>query len=649
MRLFLLFLWLLLVPGAHRAAGQAFDPRTAVPPDSLHTRLNRAGIRPDSLRRRFDEQRILTGLKKYTRRKTLAGKAAAALLNFTQRQEERAGLDAVLLDRQFDKHNFKIVRRIRIRTADAFGYSVRDSAQRPGSFWERAGNGIHMRTRASRVRQVLTFRVGQPLEPQDLAESERLLRQTAEILDARVLVDERTTTRDSVDIEVLTTDVLSFTGGFELGGPAAGVARAGDVNFLGLGHQLRNRYQYGRNLPQSWSYEGSYAVPFRAFLTAEARYRNAYQNRAGGLSLRRDFYSINTKYAGAVSVDFYDRGFFVLPPRPDGPAGYQPLRFGTQDVWLGRALRLRSYDLGYENPGRVIVSGRALRTDYQARPAADTSRMAPLFRSSTLLLGTVGYSVRRYYKDRYLFGFGRTEDVPTGTLLSLTAGLDLSRQIPRRYLAARLAAATYSPRAGYFYAGAELGAFQRTGGPTAAVGLWEQGLLGAETLYFTRLLNRGNYQFRHSLTSRTTLGIRRLASERLISGLGGDRGLRGFRYGQSGRPTSRFVLNYETNMFTPLSFLGFRLATVAFADAAWISDRPGGGSPFGRSSVPYTGVGLGLRFRNEFTALRTFQILLGFYPRGQLAPNGLRLFETSRDAYSFSDFSFGQPGVAVYE
>jgi hypothetical protein len=144
------------------------------------------------------------------------------------------------------------------------------------------------------------------------------------------------------------------------------------------------------------------------------------------------------------------------------------------------------------------------------------------------------------------------------------------------------------------------------------------------------------------------LGIRRLESERLLSGIGGERGLRGFRFGQSELPTSRFVLNYETNMFTPLSFLGFRLATVAFADAAWISQRPGGGSPFGRSSLPYTGFGLGLRFRNEYTALRTFQILLGFYPRGQLSPNGLRLFETSREAFQFSDFSFGQPGVASY-
>ena len=637
----------LLFMGTGLAAGQGFDPRSAVPPDSLHTRLNREGIRPDSLRRRFDEERILTGLKSYTRRKTIAGKAVGALLNFTQRQQERAGLDAVLLDRQFDQHNFKIVRRINIRTLDAFGYSLRDSTQLPRNFWERAGNTLHVRTANSRVRQVLLFRPGRPLEPQALAESERLLRQTAEILDARVLVNERTTTRDSVDIDVLTTDVFSFTGGFELGGATAGVITAGDVNFLGLGHQLSNRYRYGSDQPQSWSYEGSYLVPFRHFIYAEARYHNEYQYRSGGASVRRDFYSVNTKYAGAFSVDFYNQGL-VPPATPEGqPFDYQPRRYSTVDGWLGRAFRLRSYDLGYENPGRLIVSGRVLRTDYRQRPAFDSSASAPQFRTSTLVLGTVGYSVRRYYKDRYLFGFGRTEDVPAGTLLSLTGGLDLSREIPRRYLAGRVAAAGYSSRTGYLYASAELGAFQRTGG--AARGGWEQGQLNTETLYFTRLLHRGNYQFRHSLDSRLVLGINRLSNERLYSGISGEQGLRGFRPAQSLLPTSRFVLNYETTMFTPLSFLGFRLAGVAFADAAWISERPGGGSPFGRRSVPYTGFGLGLRFRNEFTALRTFQVLLGFYPRGQLAPNGLRLFESSREAYQFSDFSFGQPGVAVYQ
>ena len=65
--------------------------------------------------------------------------------------------------------------------------------------------------------------------------------------------------------------------------------------------------------------------------------------------------------------------------------------------------------------------------------------------------------------------------------------------------------------------------------------------------------------------------------------------------------------------------------------------------------TPYTGFGMGLRFRNEYTAIRTLQLTLGFYPRGLSTPNGIRIFENSRPYYDFSDFSFGQPGITRYQ
>ena len=326
----------------------------------------------------------------------------------------------------------------------------------------------------------------------------------------------------------------------------------------------------------------------------------------------------------------------ALQAPPEGqPYVYYPLRYLVQDAWVGRALRLRSYDLGYENPGRVIVAARVYRTQYFAIPTVD-------YRPSTMLLGTVGYSVRRYYKDRYLFGFGRTEDVPTGTLLSLTAGYDVNNVVPRRYLDARVAAAGFSTPSGYLYGAVDLGAYQRLDESRN----WEQGLLGTELTAFTKLYHLGNWQYRHFLTSKGTIGLNRRPGE-VLQGINNERGLRGFSSAVPILATSRFVVNYETTVFTPLSLLGFRLAGLAFADAAWVSDRPGGGTPF--AGAPYMGVGLGLRFRNEFTALRTFQVLFGYYPRGLTAPNGVRLFETSRETVTFTDFGLGSPGTAPYQ
>ncbi|MBC6607045.1 hypothetical protein H8B13_09460 [Hymenobacter sp. BT188] len=625
------FRWRLVLPLVFLAGmAQAQDPQPSVP-DTVLTPLE---TRPDSLRRRFDEERILTGLQAYAKRKTIAGKAVAALFNFTARAEERAGLDATLLDRQYSQHNYKIVRSINITTLDAFGYSINNPDRKPNNFLEKGGNVFHIRTAPSRVRQLLLFRVGEELEPQELSETERLLRQTGELLDARVFVNEATTTPDSVDVQIITKDVFSLSGSLQIRDVDAAVIGLNDVNFMGLGHQFRNRYEYGRASPQPWRYRGSYLVPFRNFVNAQVRYRNEYENKEIGAYVARDFVSINTQYAGAVALDFYDRLIQLPQLPPIDPFRLERLRYSTRDIWLGRALRLKSYDLGYENPARFVVSARFLNTTYGERPIKD-------YADASLFLGTIGYSVRRYYKDKYLFGFGRTEDVPTGTLLSLTAGYELNELGNRRYYGVRAASGLYSVRRGYLYLSGEFGTFVRQRDRD-----WQQGLLSTQALYFTRLYTTGNYQWRHFLWNRMDLGFDRRPGEQLLS-IEGERGLRGFRSDGTLRGTSRFVLNYEATMYTPVSFLGFRLAGVAFADAAWLATTPGRDSPF--LDKPFTGFGLGLRFRNEYTALRTIQILFGFYPRGQLTNNGYRIFENSGAYYDFSDFNFTRPGVAPYQ
>ncbi len=647
---FVLLAWLLL-GGLARAQAQTteFSPRLAVPPDSLRAAAIAESLPADSLGQRFDEARLRLSLQRYTRRGTIVGRALAAFFRFTRPQQEEHGLDAVLLNRQFDQHNFKIVRRVTITPFDAFGYSLNDSLRQPHTFLEKSGNALHIRTARSRIRQVLLFRPGQPLLPQALAESERLLRQTNEILDARVLVNERTASRDSVDILVYTTDVFSITAGYELrGGPGQAIVTAGDQNFLGLGHQLDNRYQYGRDLPQDWGYEATYRVPFRNFVYAEGHYFNEFESHSGGVAVRRDFYSPSARWAGAFTADVFNQRL-VLPrdvPLPDQQPDFRIRSFTSQSLWVGRALRLRSYDLGYENPGRLIIAASLAHENHTTNPTAtpETPAGSPDDRTRTLVLGSVGYSVRRYYKDKYLFGFGRTEDVPAGTLLSFTTGIERNPVGPRRYFDVHIAGAGYSERQGYLYGSLDFGTFQRVND-----GGWEQGLLSGQFLYFTRRYRMGSYQSRHLLNTRVTAGFNRYPAEVLLSGINSNPdGVRGFQPINPILATSRFLANYEGTVYTPLSLLGFRVAMLAFADLAVVNERIGGGSPFGNNAPVYSGFGLGLRFRNELTVLRTFQLLLGYYPRGQLSANGLRLFESNRDSYNFSDFSFGQPSVVQY-
>lgn len=595
--------------------------------------LKQDSTRTDTTIQKFDD-RVMENLRQMSERKTIMGKLLKAILVFDRAGEEVYGLDAELIEKEYEKHTYKIVRRIDFMGMKPFGYSVHDTARVPVNFFEKVGNSLHVRTGRGLIRNKLLFEVAAPLEPLALVESERLLRQTNYILDARIIVNEETTTADSVDVFVITKDIFSL-GGSGSYTPSSGRGRITlrELNFLGQGHQVEGSYRFNlSNRPRPWEAVGFYSIENigRTYISADMAYvdKNFYKEKS--VYLRRDFFSTNTKYAGAVGVNWTEERILLPPTTKDTIPRFANLGYNQQDIWLGRSFRFKSYNLGYEPRSRLIVGLRYTRTDYAIRPSDS-------FQDNTLVMGSLGYSIRKYYKDRYLFGFGRTEDIPTGTLLSLTTGYENGDLRNRKYLGASLSLAKYQTDFGYLYAKASYGSFLRDG-------QWEQGVLQLETLYFTKLSEWGNWKLRQFIWGRGTWGINRNPEE-LLS-IDDENGLRGFRSNLL-RGSRRVALNYEANLYTPFSLFGFKLATVVFADVAWLS-AGNKSSPF--KDAPYQGYGIGLRFRNEYLSFSTIQLSLSYYPN--LPPNenirAFRIFNTSRPYYDFQDFQFTRPGVADF-
>ncbi|CAN5918336.1 hypothetical protein BH24BAC1_BH24BAC1_27930 [soil metagenome] len=617
---------LLLLLYAHLGWSQVPEAPAVPLPDTIRTEtIKGESIKPDS-------QNVVQSIRRYSQRDNLLAKLLRSVLVFDDKKQ--VGHDTQLLTRVHDQHNYKVVRSIEIRTLNAFGYSIHDTTRVPETIFEKVGNSLHLKTRRNLIRNKLLFREGQTLEPLTLSESERLLRQTEYLLDARVLVNENTSTDDSVDVFILTKDIFSIGGSGSYTPPDRGRLSLNDVNFLGQGHQIRNNYYFGRDpFPyrekpvQSWGYWGSYAVENirNTFVRADFHYRNEYVNKQYGVNLHRDFYATNTKYAGAAALDWFNQTVMVA----GDTNRIFDVKYSVQDIWLGRSYETKSYDLGYDNRGRFVTAARAVRTNY-------AYRSADFFQNNVLFLGSVGYSFRKYYRDQYLFGFGRTEDVPAGNLTTLTFGFQNGSQKNRRYVGLQTAFGRYATDFGYLYAGAEYGTFIHNK-------RMEQGEISAELLYFTRLWSIRDWQWRQFLWNRMSYGVNRLPNEALF--INHQDGIRGFRAGTV-TGTKRYVLNYESNLYTPFSFFGFRLAGVLFADLAWIapSDKR---SHF--SVKPYQGYGVGLRFRNEYLSFSTIQILLNFYPR--VPDEGMghwRFFQASRPYYDFHDFRFQQPMVTEF-
>lgn len=583
---------------------------------------------PDSLKVRGNpSERWLNNLKQLSKRKTLVGKGLDALFNFDEKHQVR-GINPELLSNEYEKHNYKVVRHIRFKRLNSFGYSITDTTRVPRTFFEKAGNSLHTRTQKGQVRSMLLFRRGAPLEPLALSESERLLRRTDHILDARVLVNENTSTTDSVDIIVITKDIFSISGSGAFNtSTRAGRVGLNDINFLGLGHQFRNVYQFGLDsLQRSWTYSGSYSVEniYNSFISGQIIYRNEIHAQHRGVNFFRDFYTINTRHAGGLGINWYSNP--ILYQTPDGGTRRMDLNFLRQDYWFGRAFKLKSYDLGHESRSRIITAARVISNLYENAPNAD-------YQNSTLYTGSLGFSFRKYYRDQYLFGFGRTEDIPVGTLISLSAGYENGALYNRRFVGAKLAFARYRSDFGYLYLDAQYDSFLR------GRKNWEQGEFASEILYFTKLLSVGTWQWRHFFWNRTTLGINRKFGENILT-INRSEGIRGFSGPDRG--TRRVAFNYESSLFTPVSFLGFRLALVNFLDIAWLSDG-NHSNPF--DSRPYQGYGIGIRFRNEYMALSTIQLLIGYYPQGG---SPLKTYHSTRPYYDFNDFRFTQPIISDF-
>lgn len=579
------------------------------------------------------QERVMNNLRELSERKTIMGKLLKALLDFTPDQEDALNLDAELIEREYERHNYKIVRNIRIIPLDAFGYSIQDTNRLPDNWFEKTGNFFHARTKRSLIRNKLLFEEDKAMEPLALVESERLLRQTDFILDARIIVDERTTTDDSLDVIIITKDVFSLGGsGSFTPSSGAGSLTVRELNFLGLGHQPELTYRFNQSGPRPWEFAGRYSIENigRSYITADIAYidENYYQERSA--YVHRDFYATNTRYAGAAGISKIEQRILLPPLETDTIPRFGNLGYTRRDAWFGRAFKFKTYNLGYEPRGRIIVGTRVIDTKYNTVPTEN-------FQNNQLYLGSVGYSVRKYYKDRYLFGFGRTEDIPAGSIVSVTTGFEDGTVTNRRYWGASAGFARYRASSGYLYGNVSWGSFLNDGN-------WEQGLLQVQSLYFTRLYENGNWKLRHYLQTRATFGMNRNPEELLT--INKNDGLRGFN-SELLRGSKRITLNYEANLYTPFSFLGFKLATVAFADAAWLSSG-NKTSPF--KNKPYTGFGLGFRFRNEYLSFSTIQILFSFYPR--LPANedirSFKVYEASRPYYEFTDFRFERPGVAEF-
>ena len=576
---------------------------------------------------------VVQDVKDYSKKDNFFSRLLKSIL--VEDDQQQPGSTHPGTDRQLiQTFSGKVIREINIEILDVFGGSVDNPKDSVRSWLQDRGNSLHVQTKEWLITNKLLFSQGEIFVPFDIEESERIIRQSPYVYDVRIIPQEIENNPDSVDIMVYVQDIWSISGGAIYSpGNKTGRTWFNDINFLGFGNEINGGLKVDREFTHGWDWDGGYSVNNigKTFISANVFYSSGTDHQQYGIMIGRDFSSQVIRWGGGISQLWQNTRY---PDLRDTLGHFETARDNQQDYWLGYAFDVRPFDPTTVYQNRFNIAGRVTRTVYSEKPDFDTLN---LFQNNTFYLGRVGFSYRTYYQDRYVFGLGRTEDVPLITMIELLFGLEQGASSSRPYYGLKTGYSFHNDQLGYLYGGFQTGAFRSDE-------KWLNRTSILELLYFSNLHAIGNYNWRHYIGSRYSYSFDPSSPQDVLN-INNQGGLRGFSDSYI-RGNKKLVLNYEADIFVPLKFLGLQLAVIVFADFGLISSS--NSSLF--ASMLYQGYGFGFRIRNEHLIFPQIQFMFGFYPNTpQVSGEHFNMFQQSSIFYRFNQFQFSIPSVVSVE
>ncbi len=466
------------------------------------------------------------------------------------------------------------------------------------------GNRLHTSTREQMIRDNLFIRAGKPLDPFKVADNERYLRDLDFMVDATISVVPLEHTSDSVDLIVFTRDVFSIGGNFSP--RSADLYKFGlySVNVGGLAQRLELNGRYDADRSPEFGYQVLYSKTSVAgsLIQATLSYTELGNGAQLGLEnenavylrLDRPLVSPYTRMAGGLeisqnwSVNVFDKE----------QIDFRKYQYNLTDFWVG-------YNLGIhnrmENRGRHFIGIRVFDQHFKSRPAQPEEQNNPVYNNQNFWLGEVSFFKQNFYKTRYIYGFGRTEDLPYGRQLTLVAGRVRQLNLTRPYIGAEFTKSSVRRNGDFTTVTLTAGGFMRDQQV-------EDVILSGQASFFSRIINWGNNKLRQSLSVSYSSLIKQQTLLPLT--LRSDLGLRSFP-ADSLLGNKRISVQSETLLFTRLSLLGFRLAPLVFAGVGLIA--PENENLFRQPA--WLSMGAGIRTRNENLVFGTVDLRFFYFPR----------------------------------
>jgi len=533
----------------------------------------------------------------------------------------------------YTEYEGKVISNIRFKTLEPFGPSLQDTSGQPYAWAGRFGNSIHIETREYILRDNLIVGIGETIDPLILYDNELIIRNLSFIDDIKIIILPIENS-DSVDLLFVSKDKFSFGFNPIIKSINSFSLKVWNENFYGLGHKVEGEMSVITDRSPVMRFEqGNYTIPNinGSFIRGELGYAFVDDQHQYNISFSRGFLPPTFKTGLGMAYRRYVFDDYYI--NQDSVIKLQDIDLEAQSAFLGHSFGI------YDNPrselhGVYLTPGFSiLRKHYNRRPYI-TPEYIGLYRNSLLFIGNISLSQNNFYRTNYFFEFGRTEDVPYGFQLNLSAGYETGEYYNRIYSGFSFSASEYINNFGYLFAEVNLGGYYREGH-------LEEGILDFEINYASKLFRVRHNNVRLFAEISYTMGMGRLTGEYLR--FTGEEGINGFSsnlvYGQK-----RLSFNVEPVVFTPWVFLGFRFVFFAFASYGLIS--PENKSIF--DNYLYSGYGIGIRIRNDNLVFNTLELSVGIFPNSPDDQDNLIWSMGGIPTPEFSNFLPKAPGTHHY-
>lgn len=507
--------------------------------------------------------------------------------------------------KSYTDYEGKIIRNIDIKNL-GFEKVFTDTSQVIKYYGTRLLNHLHTDSYGWVIEDNLFIRSGTKLNPLLVADNERHLRSLEFIQDARIIVKPIRGNKDSIDLEVITKDLFSITGSLNISSKDKQRLQLAEKNLAGGGQKIQLTTLRDKRRNPVFGYDFLYTKNsvLHSFVNASAGFTKIEADRQGDrgvtsfyLQFDRPLVSAYSRTAGGFLLRF-NRSLNAFK-KPDSL--FYNFKDSYVDLWGGYNFGVDGLLQDHKSLNRTFAALRLFQDKFNKTPFQIGNAFDPFFNNRKALLGELTFFRQQFYKTNFIYGFGTTEDIPYGYNIALTGGWYKQLKLLRPYMGINANYYLVTPRGKFIQSFVRVGGFSNKG-RMEDIGL----LVGGN--WYSKLYVFPNTKLREYLKFSYTRLFNRVTSEPLR--INNALGLQYFS-SDSSEGTQRMSVYAETSLFLKYKLFGFQMAPFAFADFSLLT----GEKRRLFTSGFYTGMGGGMRTRNENLIFGTIELRFDFFPR----------------------------------